>query len=228
MKFHNLGVCATSDGGFECNCPIGYSGALCQITPCTNSKVENAKKYIFQISRYFQLFKNRIFNRFSPCQNSAECWVSTRTQLPEAVCKCPLGFSGEYCEITPCTNSPCKNDGTCRVADSSYECDCIEGFSGKSCEISPCFDDPCGSNGFCEIVEISNSTFGYSCECEDGYTGSHCEISPCDKNPCFNNGKCFVENGKHLCECDHGYSGENCEISPCSTRPCQNGAICSG
>ena len=37
--------------------------------------------------------------------------------------------------VTPCTSSPCKNGGTCKITgDDSHSCQCAEGFYGDNCE----------------------------------------------------------------------------------------------
>lgn len=48
-------------------------------------------------------------------------------------CRCPLGFTGDYCEteIDLCYSGPCKNNGRCRSREGGYTCECLEDFTGE-------------------------------------------------------------------------------------------------
>lgn len=91
-----------------------------------------------------------------PCQNSGSCVFPTTGSMfqqsrtkkknspPE--CSCLLGFSGEFCEITPCTEVLCQNGGSCEVKFEGYqqnyvrkykgisECACTAEFYGTYCD----------------------------------------------------------------------------------------------
>jgi hypothetical protein len=36
--------------------------------------------------------------------------------------------------VTPCTSSPCLNNGQCLVYDATYICVCPKGYSGSECQ----------------------------------------------------------------------------------------------
>ena len=36
--------------------------------------------------------------------------------------------------VTPCTSSPCLNNGQCLVYDNNYICVCPKGYSGSECQ----------------------------------------------------------------------------------------------
>ena len=36
--------------------------------------------------------------------------------------------------VTPCTSSPCLNNGQCLVYDATYVCVCPKGYSGSECQ----------------------------------------------------------------------------------------------
>ena len=138
------------------------------------------------------------------------------------MCKCPEGYAGNDCEITPCTTDPCLNGGTCSINGGTYVCACTDGFIGSNCQITPCSVEPCQNEGVCDISGSS-----YICICPDGYSGENCEITPCSVYPCINGGICSIDGSSFKCDCESGYSGDVCEITPCSGDPCQNGGTCS-
>ena len=37
-------------------------------------------------------------------------------------------------DINECDSSPCRNNGTCEDAMSSYNCICVQGYTGHNCE----------------------------------------------------------------------------------------------
>lgn len=59
------------------------------------------------------------------------CTVDAAQQ--KHICTCKTGYSGEHCEVGPCTAAPCKNGGTCTNDAASYRCNCPRGWSGPTC-----------------------------------------------------------------------------------------------
>lgn len=86
-----------------------------------------------------------------PCQNYMKCvsvlkfdssapFVASNTVLFRPIhpvnglrCRCPDGFTGDYCEteIDLCYSAPCKNNGRCRSREGGYTCECPEDFTGE-------------------------------------------------------------------------------------------------
>nr|XP_026691117.1 neurogenic locus notch homolog protein 1-like isoform X3 [Ciona intestinalis] len=138
-------------------------------------------------------------------------------QCSESTCSCKPGFKGTFCcekIITPsdtpsCTDSTCKNNGTCIDLLDGYSCSCATGYVGQNCTIvDTCVDDPCANNGTCNV-----DNGGYNCTCKPGYKGTNCtEIDLCYPDPCQHNGKCTSTSTDYTCECLSGMYGKNCSI----------------
>ena len=108
-------------------------------------------------------------------------------------------FSGELCEIDPCTNRYCVNGGTCEISGTTSTCACKPGF-------------------FLSDLILNDQIFL-------GYSGSNCQIDPCSHKPCLNDGKCSVvpdgASVKYECTCKQGYTGTDCQNTPCYNVNCQ-------
>lgn len=163
----------------------------------------------------------------SPCLNNATC-ISTSDFLNQSgkkvlvyshfTCKCPKGFTGEYCEekITSCSPNPCLNKGSCLPGrkENSFTCRCFPAFTGKFCEhlLDQCANFPCEHGATC-----MSTPHGYKCQCPINFTGRNCDIplSPCENMKCLNGGKCLTDlMDVPYCECDdRRFIGTQCEIS---------------
>ncbi|MEQ2193690.1 Cadherin EGF LAG seven-pass G-type receptor 1 [Xenoophorus captivus] len=86
-----------------------------------------------------------------PCQNYMKCisvlrfnssapFISSPSILFRPIhpiaglrCRCPVGFTGDYCEteINLCYSNPCLNGGVCARREGGYTCICREDYTGE-------------------------------------------------------------------------------------------------
>ncbi|XP_053103347.1 cadherin EGF LAG seven-pass G-type receptor 2 isoform X2 [Hemicordylus capensis] len=95
-------------------------------------------------------------------------------------CRCPLGFTGDYCEteIDLCYSNPCGNNGYCRSREGGYTCECQEGYTGENCEVNSrlgrCTPGVCKNGGTCVNLLVG----GFKCDCLSGdYEKPYCQMS---------------------------------------------------
>ncbi|KAK6979870.1 neurogenic locus Notch protein [Biomphalaria glabrata] len=231
----NNGECKPMEDTFECRCPKGITGNLCDIDidECASN----------------------------PCRNGGRC---TQTTVNNYTCNCPLSFTGQNCDTyidhcmpNPCQYSKCINlekgyrcdcifdfvhfnethclptnncstnicrNGKCIQDTKSYKpsCQCFGGFFGEFCDKEKCSSNPCQNGGTCQ-----NFKNNYTCHCAVGYSGPLCEtvIDHCASKPCIH-GQCFNSHDRYDCKCDTNYTGDNCERNVCDPNPCNNSARC--
>ena len=58
-----------------------------------------------------------------PCMNHGEC----KDLVADVECKCGPYYDGKYCEEIKdvCTNTTCKNNGTCIPTSNAYVCEWV-------------------------------------------------------------------------------------------------------
>ncbi|XP_030062620.1 cadherin EGF LAG seven-pass G-type receptor 3 [Microcaecilia unicolor] len=95
-------------------------------------------------------------------------------------CRCPQGFTGDYCEteINLCYSNPCLNEGMCARREGGYTCICRERFTGDNCEVDSgagrCVPGVCRNGGTC--TNLANG--GFQCQCPSGgFEKPYCELS---------------------------------------------------
>uniref|UniRef100_A0A8C3AZF1 Cadherin EGF LAG seven-pass G-type receptor 1 n=1 Tax=Cyclopterus lumpus TaxID=8103 RepID=A0A8C3AZF1_CYCLU len=133
-----------------------------------------------------------------PCENYMKCvsvlkfdssppFIASDTVLFRPIhpinglrCRCPLGFTGDYCEteIDLCYSGPCKNNGRCRSREGGYTCECLEDFTGEHCEVNAssgrCEPGVCKNGGQC----VNRLAGGFMCQCTPGeFEKPYCEMT---------------------------------------------------
>ncbi|XP_006866949.1 PREDICTED: cadherin EGF LAG seven-pass G-type receptor 1, partial [Chrysochloris asiatica] len=133
-----------------------------------------------------------------PCENYMKCvsvlrfdssapFISSTTVLFRPIhpitglrCRCPPGFTGDYCEteIDLCYSSPCGEHGRCRSREGGYTCECLEDYTGEHCEVNVrsgrCANGVCKNGGTCVNLLIG----GFHCVCPPGeYEKPYCEVT---------------------------------------------------
>uniref|UniRef100_A0A673HI73 Cadherin EGF LAG seven-pass G-type receptor 3-like n=1 Tax=Sinocyclocheilus rhinocerous TaxID=307959 RepID=A0A673HI73_9TELE len=133
-----------------------------------------------------------------PCQNYMKCisilrfnssapFIASPSTLFRPIhpitglrCRCPAGFTGDYCEIeiNLCYSNPCMNGGVCARREGGYTCICREDYTGERCEFDrrggQCVAGICRNGGTCR--ELSGG--GFRCECPaGGYEKPYCSVT---------------------------------------------------
>ncbi|XP_065103163.1 cadherin EGF LAG seven-pass G-type receptor 3 isoform X1 [Paramisgurnus dabryanus] len=133
-----------------------------------------------------------------PCQNYMKCisvlrfnssapFIASPSTLFRPIhpitglrCRCPAGFTGDYCEIeiNLCYSNPCMNGGVCTRREGGYTCICREDYTGEHCEFDRrsgrCGAGVCHNGGTCR--ELSGG--GFRCDCPaGGYEKPYCSVT---------------------------------------------------
>lgn len=204
----NNGICVAIMTSFSCQCPQGYSGALCQIqinqpTTLTTSRSPSPSTTAFQSCSS------------NPCQNGAMC-VNHQNSQSGFYCECLPLFAGRLCEIdqhssttsvttpsttpdpptNPCASSPCMNNGVCTACSCGFQCSCQNGFTGRYCEAY----NP-------TTTTTTTTARPPSCNClQNPPVQNQCDCK------CQNNGICLrLSATNNFCFCPNGFTGKYCE-----------------
>ena len=73
------------------------------------------------------------FNSSAPFISSPSILFRPIHPIAGLRCRCPAGFTGDYCEteIDLCYSSPCRNNARCHSREGGYTCECPEDFTGE-------------------------------------------------------------------------------------------------
>lgn len=135
----NGGVCTNLIGSFNCECPVGWTGARCDqdVNECEAEQ--------------------------NPCANGGAC---TNTD-GGFTCDCPDNWTGDLCDVDvdECLNDPCQNNSGCLNNAGSYECVCNNGWGGQNCDedFDECGMNLCPEGSVCRMLEQNQ----FTCECPE-------------------------------------------------------------
>ena len=219
---HNGGICIDQFNGYQCLCPMGYSGSNCEVNIDDCSPI-------------------------NPCQNGGKCTDG----IDAFTCNCSgTGFTGLTCSVLVseiCSSLGCFFGGSCEF-DASIgrdKCMCKDGYQGELCLHKSQY---CFLNKSCSVEGTSHCSQNGDCICKTGFTGPTCNTTDAcsDSNSgpgcscplnitsgeccsdCANGGSCVYLDGQKTCICPLGWGGRDCssDVDECSTNPCQNGGAC--
>ncbi|RDD39041.1 Mucin-like protein, partial [Trichoplax sp. H2] len=212
----NNATCYDGIGSYNCQCPIGYTGSMCEtdanslwLIRLDNGPVPNEGR--------LEIYHN---NRWGPI-----CTQGFSIQSALVACR-QLGYtnvSGSWfcCGYYGYTNSSYwLKDVNCTGSETSLsqcshsgwgntpQCSQSYGDIGLRCIVGACGSHPC-VHGTCYA---NSSTSGYNCSCNSGWTGQQCDIetNECASNPCPANATCVDAHLSYSCRCPQGYYGNYC------------------
>ncbi|KAG2461833.1 protein crumbs homolog 1 isoform X2 [Polypterus senegalus] len=204
----NGGTCEDLFNLFNCTCPGGWTGLMCEIN------IDECES--------------------NPCVHG-NC--SDKILFYECICIPGYTGRNCELEINECLNHQCKNGATCIDGINRYSCLCPRNSTGPFCETilryelendSPFYYPipryPKLPSSFCENDKRNYTCYNggnctkvsaeWKCACLPGFQGDWCEvdIDECASNPCLNEGHCRNMINKYQCFCGVNFAGNNCEV----------------
>ncbi|XP_072026359.1 uncharacterized protein [Amphiura filiformis] len=240
----NGGVCIPQNVNYRCDCPADYFGRICEdrnacidSNPCFNggecqyNPITGAFMTCANCNPgYSGLYCDLYVCDYSFCANGGTCIPRSSSEYS---CRCPYGWSGDYCtESTACDSDPCQNGGTCTNTGGGYVCRCTTSWTGPLCTTpracQPGMPNPCQNGGTCTPTPGSSPDF--FCSCTSLWTGEYCQDPLACQDPtlCQNGGVCeYGSTGSFTrCRWPPGYFGTYCELDGCSQDPCGDYGYC--
>uniref|UniRef100_A0A8C5HQB4 Delta-like protein n=1 Tax=Gouania willdenowi TaxID=441366 RepID=A0A8C5HQB4_GOUWI len=203
----NGGTCIDGINSFQCFCPGGWEGSLCDVGECVALSPQNETT---RGPKYKPLPPHPGESQCdsSTCSNGGTCYDHGDSFL----CSCPSGWGGSTCNTaknSSCDSRPCHNGGTCVGGGEAFTCICKDGWEGPTCaqNVDDCNPLPCYNGGHC--VDGVN---WFRCECAPGFAGPDCRINidECQSSPCAEGATCVDEINGYRCVCPPGHAGPRC------------------
>uniref|UniRef100_A0A8D0CJ36 Delta-like protein n=1 Tax=Scleropages formosus TaxID=113540 RepID=A0A8D0CJ36_SCLFO len=215
----NGGTCIDGINSFQCFCPDGWEGDLCNVNECSRNPCKNGGHCVDLVNDFYckcaDGWKGKTCHSrenqcdVSTCSNGGTCYDHGDTFH----CVCPPGWTGSTCNTAKnntCASGPCQNGGTCVGGGDAFTCICKDGWEGPTCaqNTNDCNPHPCYNGGIC--VDGVN---WFRCECAPGFAGPDCRINidECQSSPCTYGATCVDEINGVRCICPPGRAGPRCE-----------------
>ncbi|KAL3068171.1 hypothetical protein niasHS_015774 [Heterodera schachtii] len=228
----NGGKCVNLPGTFECQCPPGFEGPICQhhIGTCVTSPCGRHGKCKDTDNR--GNYRCQCHANFTGTHCEMEC-QPPRIVAPSnassgtggAECMCPAGKAGDHCELDVMaaalcagedgtgTNGQCQNGGQCVPAGTKAFCICPTGFSGPKCEHRDLSTATTAAESEDEVTtKRSTAAIDHQSDEDD----QQCRVKG---KKCLHGGQCVQhhhENGNKIsispyCKCVKNFTGIWCE-----------------
>uniref|UniRef100_A0A3Q1KA68 Delta-like protein n=1 Tax=Anabas testudineus TaxID=64144 RepID=A0A3Q1KA68_ANATE len=219
----NGGTCIDGVNSFQCFCPGGWEGLLCdhsELFACRHNPCKNGGRCVDLVNDFYCECANNWKGKTchspknstcasSPCSNGGTCVGGGDT----FTCICKEGWEGPTCDQSH------YNGGICVDGVNWFRCECAPGFAGPDCRINinECQSSPCAYGATC-VDEIN----GFRCICPLGRTGARCQ--ECVGKACHYAGLQFPHGSRWEEECNncHCINGKvDCTKVLCGRRPCR-------
>ncbi|CAG0923089.1 unnamed protein product, partial [Notodromas monacha] len=189
----------TTDLGFTCVCPNGWTGDKCEIRVSDSAKVATGAAA--------GSIKERSIIRYVGNDGRK---TSSKTGWGDicVVFKVVKGVELKI-DIDECKSSPCLHGGTCEDLVDGFQCYCPPGWTGVTCDLDA---DECEEeqNPCVNSLSCVNVVGDYRCECMKGWTGKNCEENVDDcagrGKPCENGATCLDLVNAYKCVCPAGFA----------------------
>lgn len=131
----NGGTCIDGVNSFQCFCPDGWEGKLCDLSACKlhhhhPSQLSPPTPFV-SCSLCFPLCLDVNECSRNPCKNGGHC----QDLVNDFYCECADGWKGKTCHSreSQCDSSTCANGGTCYDHGDTFRCACLPGWGGRTC-----------------------------------------------------------------------------------------------